>query len=176
MRRLIESLQGSLPQESIRLNTPVTRLTCEKSPADSKTAKWRLNDAAEIYDKVIVATPPKPAARLIAEHAPAAAEALNEIESASTAIVVVAVRREEIERPVETFGMVVPPIEKRNVLAVSFASQKFAGRAPDDHVLIRVFIGRGLATGTVGENGCRTDRACLRGIGRPDWLPRNSGA
>jgi oxygen-dependent protoporphyrinogen oxidase len=36
---------------------------------------------------------------------------------------------------------VVPLSEQREILAGSFASQKFAGRAPDDHLLIRVFIG-----------------------------------
>jgi oxygen-dependent protoporphyrinogen oxidase len=31
--------------------------------------------------------------------------------------------------------------EQRRILAGSFASNKFAGRAPADHVLIRVFVG-----------------------------------
>jgi oxygen-dependent protoporphyrinogen oxidase len=38
----------------------------------------------------------------------------------------------------------VPAVERREILAASFASVKFAGRAPDDRVLIRVFIGGAL--------------------------------
>ena len=72
---------------------------------------------------------------------PKAAAELRMIESASTAIVVLAVSAKDIQRPVETFGFVVPLSEQRRILAGSFASQKFSGRAPEDHVLIRVFIG-----------------------------------
>jgi oxygen-dependent protoporphyrinogen oxidase len=35
----------------------------------------------------------------------------------------------------------VPAVENRQILAASFASNKFPGRAPNDEVLIRVFIG-----------------------------------
>ncbi len=73
--------------------------------------------------------------------APVAAEQLEAIELASTAIVVLGVRRSDIRRDIQTFGFVVPLSENRRILAGSFASNKFAGRAPKDQVLIRVFIG-----------------------------------
>jgi len=69
------------------------------------------------------------------------AEQLDQIPMASTAIVVMAVRRDRLTRLPETFGFVVPPREGRAVLAGSFASEKFAGRAPADHVIIRAFVG-----------------------------------
>ena len=39
------------------------------------------------------------------------------------------------------FGFVVPKIERRRILACSFSSRKFPGRAPDGCVLLRVFLG-----------------------------------
>src|SRR5262249_35043839 len=39
------------------------------------------------------------------------------------------------------FGFVVPAIERRSLLACTFASRKFAGRAPDGHELLRAFVG-----------------------------------
>jgi protoporphyrinogen/coproporphyrinogen III oxidase len=55
--------------------------------------------------------------------------------------VILGVPRNQIAHPINMFGFVVPPIERRQILAVSFASHKYDGRAPQDHVLIRVFIG-----------------------------------
>ncbi|HWC88524.1 MAG TPA: protoporphyrinogen oxidase, partial [Pirellulales bacterium] len=49
--------------------------------------------------------------------------------------------REQIEHPLDAFGFVVPDVEQRDILAVSFSSQKFPGRAPPGHVLLRVFLG-----------------------------------
>ena len=39
------------------------------------------------------------------------------------------------------FGFVVPAVENRKLLAASFASEKVEGRAPDEAVLVRAFIG-----------------------------------
>ena len=38
----------------------------------------------------------------------------------------------------------IPHIERRKILAVSFTSRKFPGRAPDGHVLLRTFVGGAL--------------------------------
>ena len=41
-------------------------------------------------------------------------------------------------------GFVVPTIERRNLIACSFSSVKFAGRAPSGKVLLRAFVGGAL--------------------------------
>jgi oxygen-dependent protoporphyrinogen oxidase len=53
----------------------------------------------------------------------------------------VAYRRDKISHPLDGFGAVVPAIEGRSILAVSFLSVKFPNRAPAGTVLLRVFIG-----------------------------------
>lgn len=139
---LIEALANSLPTDSIRLNSSVSRL----ENVGEQVTHWNVhtNSGVESFDEVIVTTPAKVTAGLIQQHAPAAAQELAAIEYASTAIVVLGVRRKDIKRSVTTFGFVVPPIENRRILAGSFASTKFAGRAPEDYVLVRVFIGGAL--------------------------------
>jgi oxygen-dependent protoporphyrinogen oxidase len=78
---------------------------------------------------------------LLAGFAPRAAEALGRIEYASTAIVVSGHKLADVRHPLDAFGLVVPAIEKRNILAVSFTSRKFPGRAPEGCVQLRTFIG-----------------------------------
>ncbi|MEM8868691.1 MAG: protoporphyrinogen oxidase, partial [Verrucomicrobiota bacterium] len=50
-------------------------------------------------------------------------------------------RREQINHPLNGFGALVPEREKRNILGVLFPSAVFAGRAPEDCVLLTAFIG-----------------------------------
>ena len=60
----------------------------------------------------------------------------------STATVSLAYRRADVARPLHGFGFVVPRAEERGIMAGTFSSLKFAGRAPDDGVLVRAFVGR----------------------------------
>ncbi len=147
MIELIRSLSRSLPDGVLRTDSPVEALT-------RVDGRWVLETAGdrESFDHVVVATPPVVASGLLRPIAPVAAEQLAAIESASTAIVVLAVRRSDIRGDIRTFGFVVPPAENRRILAASFASNKFAGRAPLDHVLIRVFIGGMLQPGLLDHS------------------------
>ena len=43
----------------------------------------------------------------------------------------VAYRRDQVAHPLDGFGVVVPAIEGRSILAVSFLSVKFPTRAPE---------------------------------------------
>lgn len=136
MKQFIDALAKSLPAETIQLNRSVERL-------EQSDGGWNVHvdGQSSAFDHVVVAVPPKPASRLLQPICPRAAEPLSTIEMASTAIVVLGVPRAQVSRDIDTFGFVVPLSERRRILAGSFASHKFAGRAPEDHVLIRVFIG-----------------------------------
>ena len=50
-------------------------------------------------------------------------------------------RREDVPHPLDGFGMLVPEVESRNILGALFSSTLFSGRAPEDHVLLTVFVG-----------------------------------
>lgn len=137
MIQLIETLASTLHPTDIHTDAPVQSIV----PTDGR---WKLTTAggrAETFDRVVVALPPRASGKLVADVAPVAAQELAGIESASTAIVVLGVRTADIAKNIDTFGFVVPLSENRRILAGSFASHKFAGRAPEGHVLVRVFIG-----------------------------------
>jgi len=101
-------------------------------------------DGPESFDAAIVATPAPHAARLTEAFDPALAAELANIHYAGTAVVSVCYRRDQVAHPLDGFGFVVPAVENRRILAGSFSSNKYEGRAPDGQVLLRVFVGGAL--------------------------------
>jgi oxygen-dependent protoporphyrinogen oxidase len=93
------------------------------------------------FDSVILALPARQSASLLSAFAPDLAVMLARIPYASSAIVLTGHRLDDVTHPLDAFGLVVPTIEKRDVLAISFASRKFPGRAPEGHILLRTFVG-----------------------------------
>ncbi len=148
MQQLIDLLSEAIGPHAIRLQTAATGLHRQADGTWTVT----FNDSRETFDEVVLATPPAVSARLLEEtqcDADAAvtsacrkaAEGLASIETASAAIVVMAIPKSHIKRLPKKFGFVVPPIENRKILAASFASHKYAVRCPPDHTIVRVFVG-----------------------------------
>jgi oxygen-dependent protoporphyrinogen oxidase len=108
------------------------------------TARIVSNSATEEFDAVILAVPAYHAAFLLEQIDQPLAAVLSEIEYASSAIVVTGHNLADIRHPLEAFGLVIPAIENRRLLAVSFASRKFPSRAPAGKVLLRTFVGGAL--------------------------------
>jgi oxygen-dependent protoporphyrinogen oxidase len=96
------------------------------------------------FDSVIVALPAHRAADLTWPLDSGLAGALSEIEYASSAIVCTGHSLADIAHPLDASGLVVPAIEKRQILSVSFASRKFDGRAREGDVVLRSFVGGAL--------------------------------
>ena len=123
------------------MNSPATNLNRN---ADNS---WRVTVGAnEIIDAdtVILAAPAFRAGQLLEPIAAKAAAELKNISYASTATVSVAYRREDFPRAPDSFGFVVPALEKRKIMACTFSSLKYPGRAPDKCVLMRAFVGGSL--------------------------------
>lgn len=139
METLPKALAAALPRDAVRVATPVRRLL-RPDPA----GPWRIEplDGPPIdASAVLLATEAHASARLVDGFDPELSLHLRSIPYASSAIAVVAYRRDAIAHPLDGFGAVVPRIEGRSILAVSFSSLKFPGRAPADSVLLRVFVG-----------------------------------
>ncbi|HEX4209616.1 MAG TPA: protoporphyrinogen oxidase, partial [Candidatus Binataceae bacterium] len=79
--------------------------------------------------------------------APRLAARLRSLNYASAATVNLAYRVSDFSNPPDGFGFVVPIIEQRRIIAGSFSSLKFAGRAPSEMMLARVFMGGALQHG-----------------------------
>jgi oxygen-dependent protoporphyrinogen oxidase len=90
---------------------------------------------------VIIATPAPFAARLLESSAADLAAELRQIVYAGSAIALAGYSEGQISRRLDGFGVVIPEIERREILAASFSSVKFTGRAPPGKVLIRIFFG-----------------------------------
>ena len=140
MTGLISALAQSLDSNSIRTSTKVDSI--QKNDR-AEPRRWRVSHSQgkDDFDHVVVACPASAASNLLEQHAPNASKHLGQIECASAAIVVLGVKLSDVSRPANTFGFVVPAVENRKILAGSFASNKFSGRAPEGHLLVRVFIG-----------------------------------
>ena len=97
----------------------------------------------EAFDALILATPLYQAAELMQDMIPQAANALREIRYVSTATVSLGFKLplKGVDQALDGFGFVVPASEKRNLLACTWSSVKFEGRAPQGHVLMRAFVG-----------------------------------
>ena len=135
---LVEAIARRLPAGCVALNAPVERLAARPGGG------WMVSlgrDELREFDTVIVAVPAPTAARLLEGIAAELAAELRQIPYAGSAIALAGYRCEQITHPLDGFGFVVPEIEGREILAASFTSVKFAGRAPRGRVLVRVFFG-----------------------------------
>ncbi len=136
---LVDALAARLG-ECVRTQTEVLELT-----AGAGRWKLRLQTGAEFEaDAVVLAAPAYAASRMLAKLAPRLAECLGKVNYSSAATVNLAYRESDFPRPPETFGFVVPTIERRKIIAGSFSSLKYPGRAPAGTVLLRVFLGGAL--------------------------------
>jgi protoporphyrinogen/coproporphyrinogen III oxidase len=142
MQELVEAIRQRIPKNAIRLNASVTELT-----RDVKKQSWCIavgHDEPITADTVIIAAPAFAAAQILAPVANGAAAELLKIPYASTATVSLAYRRQDFPRPPDSFGFVVPAVEQRKIMACTFSSLKYPGRAPEDHILLRAFVGGAL--------------------------------
>ena len=124
----------------IRLNT-----RAESLKPDNQAWTIMTNTGEQIKaDAVCLAVPAYVAAKLLNDLNSNLAAKLKQIKYASTATINFAYKRSAINHPLEGFGFVVPFIEKRSLIACTFSSVKFSGRAPANHVLLRAFAGGAL--------------------------------
>ncbi|MEZ6087030.1 MAG: protoporphyrinogen oxidase [Pirellulaceae bacterium] len=136
MGELFDTLVDKIGTENIRLQHRITNLS-----RDGRRWVVETPHGSETYDAVIVALPAPAAASLLQQVCATAVDTLQQVPYASSALVLLGVRKSQVRHPLDGFGMVVPTIEKREIIAASFLNRKFACRAPEDHHLIRVFIG-----------------------------------
>jgi len=102
-----------------------------------------LSDGSRVAaDAVVLATPAWASGELLRTVAPRAAASLSAIDYVTTATVSVAFRADDVGHDLKGFGYVVPRAERRPVMATTWSSSKFAGRAPSGRVLLRSFLGR----------------------------------
>lgn len=110
------------------------------------THQWRVDTSRSGFeaDAVICTLPADAAATAVTTLDPELAAELRGIPFSSTATVNLAYRRSDIAHPLDGYGFVVPHVERRKIMACTFSSVKYAGRAPEDVALLRCFAGGAL--------------------------------
>ncbi len=168
MQELVDTLAQRLPDGSVRLNCAAKQLKlgpCGKS--------WEVADGDNNVidaDAVVLATPAFRAGDLLSSIDSNAAAELQSISYASTATVSLAYRRTDFPQAPNSFGFVVPAIERRKIMACTFSSLKYPGRAPEDCILMRAFVGGSLqpelfaASDGEMESSVRGELASLLGV------------
>jgi len=92
---------------------------------------------------VILAVPAYVAGALLGHFDTTLAAFCDAVPYASTATVVFGYRRDQVAHPMTGTGFVVPRVERRALLAGTWITSKWPGRAPEGHVLMRGFLGGG---------------------------------
>lgn len=137
MEDLVRALVGTLERTSIRTQARVRSL-------QRRGGEYRIElaDGALDADGVVVAAPAFAAAELLSGLDSELAEAHGEIPYASSVVVSLVYDRSVAGHPLDGYGYLVPRSERSDVLACTWSSSKWEGRAPEGSVLIRVYAGR----------------------------------
>lgn len=95
-------------------------------------------------DAVVIAVPPTPATRLLRDVDAQASAALAEVETASMAIVTLAVPASAFPRPPDTSGFLVAAVDRHTIKAATYSSVKWPwlGERAGDLVVLRASVGR----------------------------------
>ncbi|MFB9732801.1 protoporphyrinogen oxidase [Ornithinimicrobium kibberense] len=152
LHRLPAALAGSLESRGARvvLGTVARELHRRPDGGWEVVTGPRPRPTSYLADRVVLAVPAAPAARLLRPVSPEAAGLLGEVETASMAVVTLAYGSRELGE-LQGSGFLVPPVDGRTVKASTFSAAKWdwvreAGRGagPDgqDLTLLRVSVGR----------------------------------
>lgn len=104
--------------------------------------KWLIETDSEKWeaDAVLLAIPSEPASHLIRNFSDDLADKVKSISYEPITTLNLIYQRNQIGHPLDGFGFVVPATQKSSLIACSFSSVKFEGRAPEEKVLLRAFI------------------------------------
>jgi oxygen-dependent protoporphyrinogen oxidase len=138
MQQLTDRMAGAAGRERMRTGVAVSSLQ------HTSAGGWRslLSDGSTIDgDAVIIATESWAAEPLVRPHDQAIADALASIPASSSATISFAFNEDEVGFDLNAFGVLCPLVEGRALMAATYSSTKWPGRAPAGKVLLRGFVG-----------------------------------
>lgn len=138
MQQLTDRCVALIGRERIRTSSEVRSIVRAQDGY-----RLLVNGRAEPFDEVVISTPSFTTSEIVRELDPELSDRLKTIEWSSTAIINLAFRRSDITVKLPGFGFIVPKVEGRRINATSWSSVKWSFRAPDDHLLLRSFVGGG---------------------------------
>ena len=138
MQELPEAMADAAGRDKMKTGVTV------RSVSRNADGTWLVNlsDGNAVNgDAVIVATEAWAAVPLARDVDAQIADALAGIPSSSSGTCSFAFKEDEIGIDMNAFGVLCPAVEKRSMLAATYSSTKWPGRAPKGTVLFRGFVG-----------------------------------
>jgi oxygen-dependent protoporphyrinogen oxidase len=137
MQTLVDRLVERIGTTTLRVSTRAAGLERDGDSWVVRTASGERLTA----DGVVLALPAFAAASLLKGLDSELGARLSAIGYAAAATINLAFAGKDLSRPIDGAGFVVPFKENKAILGVTFAHQKFEGRAPKGFALLRAFIG-----------------------------------
>lgn len=138
IEELVEALAAALDRATLVCERRATAITAAGDGYRIESEAGPLRARA-----VVVATPAHVAATLVGDVDAGLARLCDAVPYASTATVFFGYARDQVAAPLRGSGFVVPRTEGRALLAGTWVTSKWPGRAPEGHVLLRGFLGGG---------------------------------
>ncbi len=139
MQTLSQACADFLGRDSIRFAAAVKIV----EPRGKGYAVILDNNETLETDHVMIASAAYDAAEMVKGFDANLAAQMSRIEWSSSATVSVAFRKADVNVPLKGFGFIVPRVEGKRINAATYSSIKWSFRAPEDHLLIRGFVGGG---------------------------------
>ncbi len=150
---MVRALVATLPANAIRLCTrivnasivnPLSPVSPVSPVRPGNLVNFRVETSlAEMLEgsALVLAAPAYVTARILRAADEELSRLCDEVPYVSTATIAMAFARSAVQHPLNGSGFVVPRVEKTGILAASWLSSKWAHRAPEGRVLLRVFVG-----------------------------------
>lgn len=138
MQQLTDAMADAAGRDRMHIGKAVTLL----HRTGDRGWSAQLSDGSAVEgDAVIIATESWGAEPLIRPHDESIADALAEIPASSSGTVSMAFNEGEVGFDLNAFGVLCPLVEGRALMAATYSSTKWPGRAPKGKVLLRGFVG-----------------------------------
>ncbi len=150
LSRIVEALVSRLPRGTARTGA---RVSSVEAPIAGGEWLVRLSSGEALRaGAVVFACPAAAAADAIRAHDGELALLLSRLRYASCATVNIAYRSVDVGTRLEGFGFFAPRTERLPILACSYLTEKFAGRAPEGIAVFRTFLGGATRPELLDEN------------------------
>jgi oxygen-dependent protoporphyrinogen oxidase len=141
VQELVDALEQKLRANArVSLQTSVDVQTVSRAQQGGYNVITRAGETVAA-EAVLVTTPAYVTADLLDRLDGSLAGLLRAVPYVSTATVTVGYPESAVPRALDATGYTVPRVEGRPVLACTWSSSKFHGRAPDGRVLLRIYLG-----------------------------------
>jgi len=139
MQELTDAMADAAGQQQMRTGRQVVAI--EEQTAERRYLLRIADGGRYEADAVLVSSEAYHAARFLHGMDGELARLLDQVAWSSAATVSLAYRRDRLGHDLHGFGFLVPAVARRRIMASTWSSTKWPGRAPEGFALIRAFVG-----------------------------------